>query len=112
GHLDPQRMERLVQDLVSLWEEGREVILVSSGSIAAGVGRLGLLPSKPRTIPEKQAAAAVGQGILMQHYETYFIPQGVIIAQVLLTRDDIITNRERYLNARHTLQSLLGFRAV
>lgn len=110
GHPDLQRIERLVQDLASLWEEGREVILVSSGSIGAGVGRLGL-SNKPRTIPEKQAAAAVGQGILMQHYETYFTPQGVIVAQVLLTREDI-TNRERYLNARHTLQSLLGFRAV
>jgi glutamate 5-kinase len=111
GHLDLQRMERLVQDLASLWEEGREVILVSSGSIGAGVGRLGLLPNKPRTIPEKQAAAAVGQGILMQHYETYFTPQGIIVAQVLLTREDM-TSRERYLNARHTLQSLLGFRAI
>lgn len=110
GHLDLQRIESLVQDLAAIWEEGLDVILVSSGAIGAGVGRLGL-SCKPRTIPEKQAAAAVGQGILMQHYETFFTPRGVIVAQVLLTREDI-TNRERYLNARHTLQSLLGFRAV
>lgn len=110
GELDLHRIESLVQDLAVLWGKGLDVILVSSGSIGAGVGRLGL-SRKPRTIPEKQAAAAVGQGILMQHYETFFTPHGVVVAQVLLTREDI-TNRERYLNARHTLQSLLGFRVV
>ncbi|HHV34538.1 MAG TPA: glutamate 5-kinase [Syntrophomonadaceae bacterium] len=110
GQLDLRRMESLVQDLSAIWKEGLEVILVSSGAIGAGVGRLGL-SSKPRTIPEKQAAAAVGQGILMQHYETFFTPHRIVAAQVLLTREDI-TNRERYLNARHTLQSLLDFRVV
>lgn len=110
GQLDLRRVESLVQDLAALWEEGRDIILVSSGAIGAGVGRLGL-SRKPRTIPEKQAAAAVGQGILMQHYETFFTPHRVIVAQVLLTREDI-TDRERYLNARHTLQSLLGFRVI
>ena len=110
GQLNLRRMESLVRDLTALWDEGRDIILVSSGAIGAGVGRLGL-SRKPRTIPEKQAAAAVGQGILMQHYETFFAPQGITVAQVLLTRDDI-TNRVRYLNARYTLQTLLGYRAV
>lgn len=102
------RMESLVAELVRLWDTGREVVLVSSGAIGAGVGRLGLVGA-PQTIPEKQAAAAVGQGILMQHYETIFAP--VIVAQVLLTREDI-THRERYLNARHTLYALLRYRVV
>lgn len=110
GQLNLKRMEGLVQELSALWKDGRDVILVSSGAIGAGVGKLGL-SRKPRTIPEKQAAAAVGQGILMQHYETLFAPQGIIVAQVLLTGEDI-TCRERYLNARHTLHSLLCYRTV
>jgi glutamate 5-kinase len=110
GHLNLNRMESLVQDLSALWKDGRDVILVSSGAIGAGVGRLGL-SRKPHTIPEKQAAAAVGQGVLMQHYETLFAPEGIIVAQVLLTADDI-TCRERYLNARHTLYSLLCYRTI
>lgn len=110
GQLNLRRIESLVHDLIALWEEGLEIILVSSGAIGAGVGRLGL-SLKPRTLPLKQAAAAVGQGILMQHYESFFTPHRVIVAQVLLTRE-VITDRERYLNARHTLQSLLGLRVV
>ncbi|HHW28349.1 MAG TPA: glutamate 5-kinase [Syntrophomonadaceae bacterium] len=110
GQINLQRMESLVEDLAALWDEGRDVILVSSGAIGAGVGRLGLA-RRPRTIPEKQAAAAVGQGILMQHYESFFSPRGITVAQVLLTREDI-NHRERYLNARHTLQTLMRFRAL
>lgn len=110
GQLNLKRMEGIVQDMEDIWNAGRDVILVSSGAIGAGVGRLGLL-RKPRTIPEKQAAAAVGQGILMQNYEAFFAPRGIIVAQVLLTRDDI-NSRERYLNARHTMHSLLRYRAV
>ncbi len=110
GKLASERAKNLVQDLATLWEKGKEIILVSSGAIGAGVGRLGL-PSKPRTIPENQAAAAVGQGILMQHYESFFNSYGIIVGQMLLTRDDI-TDRERYLNARHTLQSLLNYHAI
>lgn len=110
GALHLKRVESLVDDLSFLWKQGKELILVSSGAIGAGVGRLGLA-RKPSTIPEKQAAAAVGQGILMQHYETAFAPRGIVVAQVLLTREDI-NNRVRYLNARHTLQALLRFRVL
>lgn len=110
GELNLKRMKGLVEDVAGLWKEGRDVVLVSSGAIGAGVGRLGLL-GKPRTLPEKQAAAAVGQGILMQNYESFFAPFGITVAQVLLTRDDI-KNRGRYLNARHTLYSLLRYRAL
>jgi len=107
GQFNLKRMEALVGDLVAACSQGHEVVLVSSGAIAAGVGRLAL-GRAPRTLPEKQAAAAVGQGVLMQQYETFFTPQGVAVAQVLLTREDI-ANRERYLNARHTFYALLGY---
>lgn len=110
GQLNLKRMEDLVQDLASLWDEGREVILVSSGAIGAGIGKLGF-SRIPQTLPEKQAAAAVGQGILMHLYENFFGLRGIVVAQVLLTREDI-TNRGRYLNARHTFQTLLRYRVV
>ena len=105
GQFNLSRMESLVADLAWLRQE-RQLVLVSSGAIGAGVGRLGLT-RRPRTIPEKQAAAAVGQCILMQQYERFFSNQGVIIAQVLLTRHDIM-DRERYLNACHTFDALLN----
>lgn len=104
GQFNINRMESLVSDLAALCQE-RELVLVSSGAIGAGVGRLGLT-RKPRTIPEKQAAAAVGQCLLMQQYDHLFSYQGLIVAQVLLTRYDIM-DRERYLNARYTFETLL-----
>ncbi|NPV29275.1 MAG: glutamate 5-kinase [Firmicutes bacterium] len=110
GQLNLKRMENLVHDLAGLWQESREIIVVSSGAIGAGLGRLGFT-RLPRTLPEKQAAAAVGQGVLMHLYENFFTPRGIIVAQVLLTRDDI-KNRERYLNARHTFQTLLQYRVI
>lgn len=105
GQFNASRMNSLVSDLSWLHRE-RQLVLVSSGAIAAGIGRLGLA-RRPRTIPEKQAAAAVGQCVLMQEYERLFWPKGIIIAQVLLTRQDIM-DRERYLNARYTFETLLG----
>lgn len=105
GQFNLGRMESLVSDLVWLQQE-RQLVLVSSGAIGAGVGRLGLART-PRTIPEKQAAAAVGQCVLMQQYERFFWPRGVTIAQVLLTRQDIM-DRERYLNARYAFEALLN----
>jgi len=110
GQFNLKRMESLGRDLARLWEAKRRLVLVSSGAIGAGVGRLGLARS-PQTLPEKQAAAAVGQGILMQHYETIFAPMGIIVAQVLLTQEDL-RDRERYLNARHTFHTLLRYRVV
>ncbi len=110
GHFNLKRMESLGRDLARLWEAGRQLVLVSSGAIGAGVGRLGLARS-PQTLPEKQAAAAVGQGILMQHYETVFAPMGITVAQVLLTQEDL-RDRKRYLNARHTFHTLLRYRVV
>ncbi|HAA90767.1 MAG: Glutamate 5-kinase [Thermoanaerobacterales bacterium 50_218] len=110
GQLDMKRMRALTHDLAEVWKHGREVVLVSSGAIGAGVGRLGL-SRVPQTIPEKQAAAAVGQGILMHLYEKLFAQEGIVVAQVLLTREDI-TNRMRYLNARNTLETLFHYKVI
>jgi glutamate 5-kinase len=100
----------LAADLASLVREGREVVLVSSGAIATGMARLGLA-ARPRSIPEKQAAAAVGQSALMWHYEQAFTRYGIAVGQVLLTGQDI-SDRSRYLNARNTLLALLAFRVL
>jgi glutamate 5-kinase len=98
---------RLAGDLAALIKDHREVALVSSGAIATGMARL-RLPARPRSIPEKQAAAAVGQSALMWHYEQAFKKHGIQVGQVLLTGQDI-SDRGRYLNARNTLLALLEF---
>lgn len=104
GHFNLERMEGLVAQLVEISTGGREVVLVTSGAIGAGMSRLGL-EKRPKTIPEKQAVAAVGQGLLMQTYERLFEDRGRNVAQILLTRDDL-THRKRHLNSRNTLHSL------
>lgn len=104
GRPNLPRIEGLVRQLVDIATEGREVVLVTSGAIGAGMGRLGL-SERPRTIPEKQAIAAVGQGLLMQMYERLFEEHGRVVGQLLLTRDDL-THRKRHLNSRNTLLSL------
>ena len=108
--LDPLQIQRLADELAATWQSGVEIALVSSGAIAAGMGRLGLA-SRPRSIPEKQAAAAVGQSQLMWHYEQAFSRHLLQVAQVLLTQEDI-SDRARYLNARNTLMTLLHFRVL
>lgn len=110
GKLNLFQLGQLVNEIVDLKKQKLEVILVSSGAIGAGIGRMGLA-EKPKTMPEKQALAAIGQGILMHTYESLFGEQGEIVAQVLLTKDDVV-HRERYLNARNTLLSLLRMGAV
>jgi len=99
------RIGALAADIADLIKARREVALVSSGAIATGAARLGLA-ARPRSIPEKQAAAAVGQSALMWHYERAFKPFGIPVGQVLLTGQDI-SDRSRYLNARNTLLTLL-----
>jgi len=101
------QIARLADDVAALVGGHREVALVSSGAIATGMARLGLT-ARPRSIPEKQAAAAVGQSALMWHYEQAFNRHGIRVGQVLLTGQDI-SDRSRYLNARHTLLALLDF---
>jgi glutamate 5-kinase len=106
---DPKRIEALARELVSVRTQ-REIVLVTSGAIVSGMARLAL-SERPRSIPEKQAAAAVGQSALMWHYEAAFKRHDVPVGQVLLTAQDI-SDRARYLNARNTLLALLGFGVV
>ena len=104
--LDQERIERLASDISAIMAQGREVILVSSGAIAAGLAKLGLKKTKDMPLSLKQAAAAIGQSGLMWMYEKTFSPHEKKVAQVLLTREDL-SNRTRFLNARNTLQTLL-----
>ena len=105
GLLNLEQMESLVRQISNLHNKGYEVILVSSGSIGAGIGKLGL-KERPKTIPEKQVAAAVGQGILIHMYEKLFSEYGKIVAQILLTKEDI-HHRTRFLHVRNAFFSLL-----
>ena len=89
----------------ALHDQKKEIVVVSSGAVAAGMTRLGW-KQRPKTIPEKQALAAVGQIKLMALYERYFSKFKKSVAQVLLTHEDL-ANRQRYINAKHTFQMLL-----
>jgi len=102
----PDRVAALSAEIAGV-REGRRVVLVTSGAIATGVARLGLA-ERPRSIPEKQAAAAVGQSALMWQYEAAFSRHRIPVGQVLLTAEDV-KDRARYLNARNTLDALLRF---
>jgi glutamate 5-kinase len=97
-------------DAAVLWQSGREVVLVTSGAVAEGVARLGW-KRRPHALHELQAAAAVGQMGLVRAYETCFQRHGIKTAQVLLTHEDV-SNRQRYLNARSTLRTLLELRVI
>jgi glutamate 5-kinase len=103
-------LESLAADVARLMKEGREVLLVSSGAIALGRGKLGL-PKRPLALEQSQAAAAVGQIALARAYSEILGTHGFIAAQVLLTLDDT-EDRRRYLNARATLGTLIERRAV
>lgn len=94
----------LCRQIAALKKRGLRITIVSSGAIAAGLGKLPGI-SKPRTIPEKQAMAAMGQGRLIQVYEDAFEKYGFAVAQVLVTRDGLIP-RHRYVNAKNTIKTL------
>jgi glutamate 5-kinase len=108
--LDYEAVERFAGAIAELRQEGREIVLVSSGAVACGMQRLGW-QKRPHAIHELQAAAAVGQMGLVQAYETGFREHGLHAAQVLLTHDDL-ADRKRYLNARTTLRTLLALGAI
>jgi len=108
--LSPQVFDRLAQEVNAAKKRGYEIVIVSSGAIAAGMARLGLT-EKPKTMPQKQAAAAIGQSALMWNYERSFSFYGEKVAQILLTRDDL-ANRNRFLNARNTLFTLLSMGVI
>lgn len=103
--IDEPLIGRIVEQIVALRRQGREVLLVTSGAIAAGRRELGLT-KRPRALPDLQATAAVGQTVLMHIYHQYFHQAGFRVGQILLTRDGL-HHRDRHLNVRHTLQALL-----
>jgi len=104
--IDPVFLDGLAAEIAGLRDQRTEVVIVSSGAVAAGRRELGL-PDRPRTLPQKQAAAAIGQSRLMRAYEEAFSGYGLKVAQILLTRDDL-ANRRRFQNARGTLDTLLA----
>jgi glutamate 5-kinase len=104
-------MENLTKEISFLIKSGKEVILVSSGAVAAGRKRLGLQINRKLELKEKQGAAAVGQSRLMRFYEDIFDRLGFKVAQVLLTHDDL-SNRNRYLNVRNTILTLLEWNII
>ena len=110
GGVHAARLDELARDLSRLSAGGMQLVVVTSGAVAAGMGRLNM-HRRPRTIPGKQAAAAVGQITLMALYEAGFSRHGIHVAQVLLTHDDL-ANRRRYLNAKHTLLTLIDAQVV
>ncbi|WP_229053185.1 glutamate 5-kinase [Aeromicrobium sp. Leaf350] len=105
GHIDPERLSRLVDAVAAARHRGDDVVLVSSGAIAAGLGPLGL-PERPSDLATQQAAASVGQGALMAQYSDRFARLGLTVGQVLLTVDDV-TRRGHYRNAHQTFAKLL-----
>ncbi len=108
--LDLNAIGDWARQIAQLRSQGKEVIMVSSGAVACGVQRLGW-GRRPKTVHEKQAAAAVGQAGLVEVYEAAFSKHGLRTAQILLTHDDL-ADRKRYLNARSTLNTLLGLGVI
>lgn len=105
GKRNFSQIDRLAREISDLQNQGKEMILVTSGAVAVGVDRMGL-SCKPATIPGKQAAAAVGQGVLMHTYEKFFADYGQVVAQVLITKTEAI-DRHRYTNSRNTFMELM-----
>jgi glutamate 5-kinase len=110
GAVRPRVFTELIRQVAELAADGRQVVVVSSGAVAMGAHRLGW-PHPGRSIPERQAAAAVGQIALMERYRLGFAKRGRQVAQVLVTRLGM-EDRERFLNARHTLVTLLQLGVV
>jgi glutamate 5-kinase len=110
GGIDPQRIEHLAGVLARARLAGREIVLVSSGAIAAGLSPLGL-KARPRDLANQQAAASVGQGLLMGHYTRLFDAYRIRVGQVLLTADDV-TRHSHYRNAYRTFGRLLELGVV
>ena len=108
--IDPAQLEQIVAQVAALRKAGKEVVVVTSGAVGAGMGALGF-DTRPADLAEKQACAAVGQSRLMSTYEKLFAKYDLVVAQVLLTHDDL-EHHERHLNARNTLVTLLGHGVV
>ncbi|MBQ7480082.1 MAG: glutamate 5-kinase [Selenomonadaceae bacterium] len=110
GRLNLLRIEKLIRELVDLSNQGKEILLVSSGAIAAGLGKLGL-DKKPDSIPGKQAVAAIGQGMLMHVYEKFFAEYGKVMGQLLLTKENAARHHQ-YIHSRNALLALLEMGAI
>jgi glutamate 5-kinase len=110
GGIDTAAMDRVVAQVAEQRRGGRPVVLVSSGAVASGLPALGLR-SRPGDIPGLQAAAAVGQGRLMEQYTVRFASHGLVCGQVLLTRD-VLAHRDQYLHAREALSRMLSLGVV
>ena len=108
--LDRHAIEQWTRQITNLRQQGKEILLVSSGAVAEGMARIGW-KQRPRALHELQAAAALGQMGLIQHFESCFQQHDIHTAQILLTHDDL-SHRQRYLNARSTLKTLLAIGAI
>jgi len=104
--INRDRLRALAREICDLHHQGIHIVVVSSGAVAAGMARLGMT-QRPKTMPQRQAAAAVGQIDLMALYEEYFAAHKTQVAQILLTHDDL-ASRNRYLNARRTMETLIA----
>lgn len=110
GKINLKRLEKLVRVLADLMNMGLEVILVSSGAIGVGVGKLGLA-EKPSDTRQKQALAAIGQASLMSIYEKYFREYGYNTGQVLLTKF-VLEDEQRYISAKNAFETMLEYRVI
>lgn len=110
GHIDRAAIARIVSQMADLERAGHEMVLVTSGAIAAGLDPLGL-ETRPTRMADLQATASVGQGLLMHRYTELFAKDGIVTGQVLLTQGDI-THRAQFLHAQAALKALLGLGAV
>ncbi len=108
--LNTDIIEAISEQISCLWDNGTEVILISSGAIASGVKKMGF-EKRPDGIPARQAAAALGQAGLILAYDRAFSKYNRKVAQILLTKDDL-SNRKRYLNARNTINKLLSWKVI
>lgn len=108
--IDPKNLKRLAEEIAVLRKSGKEIVMVTSGAIGAGMNRLHL-KERPRGIKEKQATAAVGQVVLMDLLATVFSTKGLSLGQVLITRQDLESG-PRYFNARNTLEALLSMGVI
>jgi glutamate 5-kinase len=110
GQLDAGRIAAICAQVADLRAKGTEVIIVSSGAVGLGMGRLGLT-RKPKEVSKKQACAAVGQSLLMQTWQRGFEPHSLTVAQVLLTREDL-RERDRYLSIKAVLNQLVAYGTI
>lgn len=110
GSLNLRHIENLVRQLADIHNSGKDVILVTSGAIAAGVGKLGLA-AKPKSMPMKQACAAVGQVALMHMYDKLFAEYGKVTSQILITKEDM-DHKTRFINAKNTFSALLKQKVI